>query len=76
MSMPAVLAGSSICKRFPRRRTEAEGIVEFAIGKKPSVGGRDRAAKLQRQTAVKIEPERPSFEITAGLVMFGATIRK
>lgn len=61
--MPAVLAGSNIRKRFPGRRTEAEAIVAFATRRKSSIG-RDQAAKLQRQTEIKIEPERPVIRFT------------
>ena len=40
-----------------RRRAEAEGIVEFAIGQQARIGSDDGAAKLERQSAVEIEPE-------------------
>ena len=58
-SMPAVLASSSIRERFPAHRTEAECVVEFTICKQPGVGRHDRTAKLERQTAVEIEPDSP-----------------
>ena len=56
-SMPAILAGSPVRQRFPCHRAEAKRVVEFAIGEQASVGGHDRTAKLEHQSAVEIEPE-------------------
>jgi hypothetical protein len=63
-SIPAVLAGARIRERFPSHRAEAERVVKFAIGEKPSVGIHDRTAKLEHQSTVEIEPERPVVRFT------------
>jgi len=55
--MPAVLAGAGVGEPFARHSTEAERIVEFAVGKQPGVRGEDRTAKLHRQPTVEIEAE-------------------
>jgi hypothetical protein len=55
--MAAVLAGACVGELLARHRAEAEGIVEFAIGQQASIGRDDRASKLERQSAVEIEPE-------------------
>ena len=56
-SMPAVLAGARVGERLARHRGQAERVVEFAIGEQSGIGGDHRAAKLQHQPAVEIEPE-------------------
>ena len=56
-SMPAILAGSRIREPFACHRAETKRVIEFAMGKQPSVGGHDRTAKLEHQSAVEIEPE-------------------
>jgi hypothetical protein len=40
------------------------GIIEFAIGKQPSIGGHHGAAKLEHQAAVKIKPKSIRFRFT------------
>jgi hypothetical protein len=62
--LPAVLTGSRIRERFPGHRAEAERIVQFPISEQPSIGGHDRTAKLQHQSAVEIEPERAVIRFT------------
>jgi hypothetical protein len=58
-SMPAVLAGSPVCKRLPGHPAEAERVVQFPMSEQPSVGGHHRTAKLEHQSAVEFEPESP-----------------
>ncbi len=57
-SMSAVLAGAGVGEALARHGAEAERVVEFAVGKQTSIGGHDRTAKLELQSAVEIEPER------------------
>jgi hypothetical protein len=55
--MTTILASSRIGEHLTSQCGQAEDVVEFAIGEQPGIGGDDRAAKLQDQAAVKIEPE-------------------
>jgi hypothetical protein len=55
--MPAVLAGADVGEPLAGQIREAERVVEFAVGKQPGIGGDNRTAKLERQSAVEIEPE-------------------
>jgi hypothetical protein len=55
--MATVPARAHISERTARHPAEAEGVVEFAIGQQASIGRDNRTAKLERQTAVEIEPE-------------------
>jgi hypothetical protein len=55
--MTAVPAGAGIGERSTGHRAEAQGIVEFAIGQQPGIGGVPRAMELKLQTAVEIKPE-------------------
>jgi len=55
--MPSILAGTRIRKYFSRARSQAEGVIQFAIGKQPGNGGDHGAAKLQLQATVEIEAE-------------------
>jgi hypothetical protein len=56
-SMPAVLAGARVGEHLAHHRAEAERIVEFAVGQQSSIGCDDRPSKLERQSAVELEPE-------------------
>jgi hypothetical protein len=56
-SVPAILAGPCIREAVASHRGQAEHIVEFPVSKQSGVGGDDRAAKLEHQSAVEIEPE-------------------
>ena len=56
-SVPAVLAGAGVDEPFASRLRKAESIVKPAIGNQPSIGGDDKTAKLEHQTAVEIEPK-------------------
>ena len=40
-SVPAVLAGAGVGEPLAGHRRKAERVVEFAIGKQPSIGGDD-----------------------------------
>ena len=62
--VPAVLAGAGVGEPLARHRAEAERVVEFAIGEQTGIGGDDRTAKLERQPAVEIEPERLAVRFT------------
>src|SRR5271166_1887816 len=55
-SVPAVFAGAGVGKPLAGQNRKAECVVEFAVGKQPSIGGDDRTAKLKRQSAVVVEP--------------------
>ena len=55
--MAAVLAGAGIGEHVTGHRAEAQGIVEFAIGQQPSIGGDPRTMELKLQAPVEIEPE-------------------
>jgi hypothetical protein len=54
--VPAVLARAVVCEPRTCRRAEAERVVQFAVGEQTGVRRDDRAAKLERQPAVEIEP--------------------
>jgi hypothetical protein len=56
--MAAVPAGMGVGERAARHHAGTEGVVELAIGQQASIGRDDRAANLERQSAVEIEPER------------------
>jgi hypothetical protein len=63
-SVPAVLAGAGVGKPLASRLRKAESIIKLAIGKKPSIRGNDRTAKLEHQPAVEIEPKRLAIRFT------------
>jgi hypothetical protein len=63
-SVSAVLAGPCVCEAVTSHRGQAEHIVEFPVGKQSGVGGDDRTAKLEHQTAVEIEPENSIIRFT------------
>jgi len=54
--MATVPAGAYFSQRSAYRHVKAEGVVEFVIGQHPSIGYHDGAAKLERQSAVELEP--------------------
>ena len=55
--VPTILASACVGQNITRHRRQPEHVVEFAVGKQPSIGGHHGAAKLEHQAAVKIEPE-------------------
>ena len=63
-SMPAVLAGACVGEHIARHRAKAERVVEFAVGEQAGIGGDHRSAKLEHQSAVEIEPEKPRIQFT------------
>ena len=62
--MQAVFAGAGVGEPVAGQIRKAECVVEFAIGKQPSIEGDDRTAKLNGQSAVVIEPERLAVRFT------------
>jgi len=59
--MPTIPAGACIRKRVTGHVGQAERIVQLPIGQQPRIGGDHRAAELQPQAPVEIEPQRPAF---------------
>ena len=60
----SVFASAGVGEQIARHRRQPKCVVEFAIGKQPSIGGHDGTAKLQHQAAVEIEPKSPSIRFT------------
>jgi hypothetical protein len=56
--MATVPASACVSERAACHHAEAEGVIEFTIGQQARIGRDDGAAKLERQSAVEIEPER------------------
>jgi hypothetical protein len=50
--------------RIACNHRQAEHVIEFAIGQQSGIRGHHRAAKLEHETAVKIEPESPTIRFT------------
>lgn len=71
--MAAVLAGAGIGEHVIGHRAEAQGIVEFAIGQKPGIGGDPRTMKLKLQAAVEVEPESAITQFTRWVLHDGFT---
>ena len=65
--MPSILAGTRIRKYFSRARSQAEGVIQFAMGKQPGIGGDHGAAKLQLQATVEIEADPSVLCFTRGV---------
>ncbi len=63
--MPAVLASAGIREPLASHLRKAERIVEFTIGKQPSIRGNHRTEKLEHQPAVEIEPENALARFTS-----------
>jgi hypothetical protein len=62
--MTAVPASACLGEQIACHGTETECPVKFAIGQQSRIGGNYRAAKLEHQSAVEIEPENPVVRIT------------
>ena len=62
--MAAVLAGARVREQLTRHRGQPERVVEFTIGKQPSIGSHHRAAKLKHQAAIEIQPKSIRFRFT------------
>jgi hypothetical protein len=71
-----ILAGAGIGESFARQRRQPQRVVEFAIFEQPGIGGDDRTAKLNQQSAVEIEPQSPVIDSPAGFVMMEAPKRE
>jgi len=61
--------GSRIGEHLTCQRSQPKHVVKFAIGQQSSIGGDDRAAKLQGQATVKIEQKRTRFHSPAGFAI-------
>jgi hypothetical protein len=59
-----ILASACVGQNITRHHRQADRIIEFAIGKQPSIGGHYGAAKLEHQAAVKIKPKSIRFRFT------------
>jgi len=59
--MMATLVNSRVGEHLAGQRGEPKRVIEFTIGEQSVIGG---AAKLQRQAAVKIDPESTRFGLT------------
>ena len=62
--MAAILAGARVGERIACHHRQAEHVIEFAIGQQSGIRGHHRAAKLEHQAAVEIEPESPIIRFT------------
>jgi hypothetical protein len=62
--VPTILATASVGQNITRHLGQAEYVVEFAIGERPGIGGHHGTAKLEHQSAVKIEPKSIRFRFT------------
>ena len=59
-----VLAGARVGQRVGPRVSQAERVVQLAIGQQPGIGGDRGTMKLQHQTTVEIEPQSLGFRFT------------
>ena len=50
-SMPSIPSGARIGKHITGQRAETEGVVKFAIGEQPGIGGDPRTMDLKLQAA-------------------------
>ena len=57
----AVLASARVNEFIADHQVQAEGIIEFAIGRQSSIGRNSRTVKLQLQAAVKIQSQWLAF---------------
>ena len=53
----AVLAAPGVGEHFPSKFGQAEGLIEFAEGEQPGVGGDFGAVELQLEATVESEPK-------------------
>jgi hypothetical protein len=68
-----VPATAQIRQSRPRRRRQAERLVQLAIGEQPGIGGDLAAVELQLQTAIKIELNSICYRFTRWMRHTGAT---
>jgi hypothetical protein len=62
--VPRILASATIGKNASGQIGQANGIVEFAIHKQPSVRGDAAAMEFQLQAPVKLDPQRAIIRFT------------
>src|SRR5437764_11923672 len=62
--MPSVLTGAHLGQFLAAACGQSEHVVQFAIGEQSAIGGDHGTAKLEQQTAIKIEPQRLAFWFT------------
>jgi hypothetical protein len=62
--VPAVLTCAGVGQSFAGHHAQAERFVEFALCEQTGVRSHDRTAKLERQPAVEIEPQRLAIRFT------------
>jgi hypothetical protein len=55
-SVPTILAGARISKRIGRRVGQTHRVIQLTVRQQPGIRGDRRAAKLQQQATVEIEP--------------------
>ena len=55
-SVATILAGARISKRIGTRVGQTHRVIQLAVSQQPGIGGDRRAAKLQQQATVEIEP--------------------
>jgi hypothetical protein len=58
---------------FARHRAETERVIEFTVGEQPGVRSDHRTTILQRQPAVKIEPQCSPVDSPAGFAITSAS---
>jgi len=63
-AVPAVPAGPAVSENFARQCRQPEGVIEFAIGKQPGVGGHPRSVELQLKAAVETGPKWVAIRFT------------
>jgi hypothetical protein len=67
--VPAVFAGAGVGEPLAGQIRKAECVVEFPVGKQPSIGGDDRTAKLKGQSAVVVGLSASPFDSPAGFAI-------
>jgi len=55
-SVPTILAGARLSKRIGRRVGQIHRVIQLTVRQQPGIRGDCRAAKLQQQATVEIEP--------------------
>jgi hypothetical protein len=70
-SMPSIPSGARIGKHITSQRAETEGVVKFAIGEQPGIGGDPQTMELKLQAAVEIEAQSAIIRFTRRVVHDG-----
>ncbi len=63
-AMPPVLAGTTVGKNIASHLSKFNGVIKLSVGKQTGVSSDLGPVKLQLQTAVKIYPKTPLFQLT------------